>query len=542
MGCCVLRRSGGAGKSYSKAIRYVSRVLLILSGLMWLSGCSYMRYVSVQSEYARIQQADPGQINLKHMIDQKNYFVFGITVDATGEHQQQPLLVAAYSDKYKQNERVDSMFLQASGTHYGLNLPSGDYRLLVYRDMDSNGVFEKNEVVAQKSLSLSDDQDDTRVIPHVDFMLAEAQTVVWADEVPGRQVKSFKQSLFYPSGTIRSLDDPLFDRKIATLGMYDPASFLEQAPTMFYALEEDVAYRIPVIFVHGIGDSPRSFEPLLNQLDRERFKPWFFYYPSGGDLNQLAELFYQIFISGKVVPTSPVPMVVVAHSMGGLVVREAINLYQNHQDENQIRLFMSVASPFGGHPAAAMGEKYGPVVLPAWRDLNPDNEFVDHLFRQMPPDFLQHHLLYAFRNSGNIKLGKNSDGVVPIASQLRDEAQAQAFAQYGVNSTHTGILSDSASVGYMLDQINRVEHYYPEDHLKVLVKGGFAVTDPYLSAISRHIFESAGYYLYALVEGEIDPVSDEQSHFIRMIRQQDEPQTLLEKELLRYMLENPQPG
>jgi len=36
-----------------------------------------------------------------------------------------------------------------------------------------------------------------------------------------------KKSLFYPAGTIRVLDDPIFDENIATLGMYDPASFME---------------------------------------------------------------------------------------------------------------------------------------------------------------------------------------------------------------------------------------------------------------------------------------------------------------------------
>ena len=74
-------------------------------------------------------------------------------------------------------------------------------------------------------------------------------------------------SLFFPSGTIRSLDDPIFDGSFATLGMYDPASFLEQAPTMFYALEEDLGYKIPVVFVHGIGGSARNFATFAEQLD-----------------------------------------------------------------------------------------------------------------------------------------------------------------------------------------------------------------------------------------------------------------------------------
>ncbi len=72
-------------------------------------------------------------------------------------------------------------------------------------------------------------------------------------------------------------------------------------------------------------------------------------------------------------------MIVVAHSMGGLVVREAINRYQGKSSENPIHLFVSMATPFGGHAAAAIGEKHGLIVLPSWRDLNPENSFIGNL-------------------------------------------------------------------------------------------------------------------------------------------------------------------
>jgi alpha-beta hydrolase superfamily lysophospholipase len=86
-------------------------------------------------------------------------------------------------------------------------------------------------------------------------------------------------------------------------------------------------------------------------------KPWFFYYPSGGDLDQLAELLYQIFLSGKVYKSGGMPMIVSAHSMGGLIVREAINRYKGRQHENQVHLLITMVTPFGGHAAAALGEK-----------------------------------------------------------------------------------------------------------------------------------------------------------------------------------------
>lgn len=75
-----------------------------------------------------------------------------------------------------------------------------------------------------------------------------------------------------------------------------------------------------MVFVHGIGGSIRSFLPIIEGLDRSKYKPWFFFYPSGADLEQLAEFFYQLYLSGDVIPQSKMPMIVVAHSMGGFDV------------------------------------------------------------------------------------------------------------------------------------------------------------------------------------------------------------------------------
>ncbi len=88
---------------------------------------------------------------------------------------------------------------------------------------------------------------------------------------------------------------------------------MEMAPMMFYALEEDLPYKVPIVFVHGIEGSITDFLPLLERLDRQRYKPWFFYYPSGADLDKLAQLFYRIFLSGKIIPLDEMPLVVVAH-------------------------------------------------------------------------------------------------------------------------------------------------------------------------------------------------------------------------------------
>jgi hypothetical protein len=82
-----------------------------------------MKYAIKNAEYARIQNAEPGQVNLKHMIEQESFFVYGKTVDERDRYYDHSMAIVAYSSKFKQNERVDTMFFDGTVTYYALNLP-----------------------------------------------------------------------------------------------------------------------------------------------------------------------------------------------------------------------------------------------------------------------------------------------------------------------------------------------------------------------------------------------------------------------------------
>jgi len=499
-----------------------------------------MKHASIQSEYARIQAADPGQVNLKHMIDKETYFVIGQTIDNNAKYSNLSLAVAAYSSKFKAHERVDTMYFAGAGTHFGLNVPEGDYQLLVFADRDNNQVFDQSEVIGQKAISLNPTTSPNKVLDRIEIQLSSPSQVEWAEAISKPNLAEPKPSLFFPTGAIRSLDDPLFANNVATLGMYDPASFLEKVPTMFYALEEDLGFKIPVVFVHGIGGSIRDFEPIINQLDRERYKPWFFYYPSGGDLDQLAELFHRIFLSGKVIKLREMPMITVAHSMGGLIVREALNKYDNSSDENKIRLLVTMASPFVGHPAASLTEKNGLMVLPSWRDLNPESRFVKELFRKPLPQTIEHQLLYAYDNPAMLKISKNSDGVVPLSSQLPLEAQQQATGQLGFESSHTGILKNEQMISHLFERMDQVQNFYPESHLKVIRRGGYdvALTDDY-SPLSQHAIHSVGRYWMAISKGTLKPFFPEQERVLRVIKGEESAKSKVVKDWVRFLKEYP---
>jgi len=505
-----------------------------------LTSCTYLKHSAIQAEYRKVQNADPSQMNLKHMLDKETFFVLGKAISESNSHTDLSMVIVAYSNKFKKNERVDSMFFKGTGTHYGLNLPEGIYTLLVYADKNNDQVFHQSEVVGTKKLILNTKNFPDKIVKNVDIKLTKHALVSWAETIFKPENLSTKQSLFYPTGTIRNLDDAIFDEKIATMGMYDPASFLKNVPTMFYALEEDLSHKIPVIFVHGIGGSSRSFKTIIKHMDKERYRPWFFYYPSGGDLNQLADFFYNLFLSGDVIRLDNMPMIIVAHSMGGLVVREALNKYQGKASENNVNLFVSIATPLGGHPSAALGEEHGLIVLPSWKNLNPNSQFIKKLYTKPLPKNVNHQLFYAYKNSNTLKLGENSDGVVPLSSQLHPAAQQQSSEQFGFNSTHTDILENEEMINHLLKNMADVRNIFPESHMNLLINGGFNVklSDDY-SPITQHLISYAGKYIVLLVNDIIKPVNSQQKRYIEAVQGKRSATRVVEKEFIKFIKEYP---
>lgn len=505
-----------------------------------------MTHVARQSEYALRQEQQPSLANLKHLLDAETHYVYGKILDPSRRYTGDVVAVAVYGDAFGKTELVDIMHNARVGTHYGLNVPLAHgqpVRLLVLSDENKNGQFDINEVVGARRLEQKQRQGAQRVVRNIDIELSDAESIGIPEPIPVERTPERKTSIFFPGGAIRSLDDPVFDREVATLGVYDPAAFSEKAPTMFYALEEEIFYKIPVVFVHGMGGTPREFEPLLDRLDRRRFKFFFFYYPSGESLPKLAELFHGIFLSGDAVGQNPlIPTVIVAHSMGGVIVREALNLLPAPTPQSAPLHFISMASPLAGHPSAASGEEHSLIVLPAWRSLNPSSDFITRLYRRPLPPTTTYRLLYAYRNDGIVRFGENSDGVVPLSSQLRPEAQAESSLQRGFDTTHTGILSDERALTFLVDDIEGVRTRYPPDHMAWFFKGGFVVRGMNShDRIVKYAIETIGQYLRALALGDIAPIDAFQRHFVDVANGRTPPTYELEKAWLEFVENNPNP-
>lgn len=242
-------------------------------------------------------------------------------------------------------------------------------------------------------------------------------------------------------GQVTTLNDPRFSGENAEKGLWRPFDFLWETKPGVYFLEPYHPEKIPVLFVHGINGTPRNFAYLIERLDRSRFQPWVYYYPSGGDLDRIGLYLNQIVTQLKADYRFG-KMLVVAHSMGGLVARSFILHREDASGDGLIHTFVSIASPWNGHTAAQMGVEYAPTPVRVWYDMAPGSEFLTDLFyrhgerseRRTLPAGMPHHLIFSFLPT------ESGDGTISLDSQLRWEAQQDAAHLYGIPGSHTGVL------------------------------------------------------------------------------------------------------
>jgi pimeloyl-ACP methyl ester carboxylesterase len=242
-------------------------------------------------------------------------------------------------------------------------------------------------------------------------------------------------------GNVTTLADQRFSWAQAQRGLWRPFDFMTEGSPGLYFLERYESGKIPVVFVHGMGGTPREFASLIGGLDRRRFQPWVYYYPSGIRLEAVSAHLAQTIQALQARHGFP-QLVIVAHSMGGLVARRAILRRAEAAGDHGVTLFVSIASPWNGDERADFGV-LAPTPVWSWYDLVPGSEFLTRLFyaaapgvrRRLPPG-TAYHLVFT------VVPGGSSDGRVSLDSQLRAEAEAEAAQVHGLPHTHAGVLRD----------------------------------------------------------------------------------------------------
>lgn len=132
---------------------------------------------------------------------------------------------------------------------------------------------------------------------------------------------------------------------------------------------------------------------------------------------------------------------VVAHSMGGLVARSAVIEKDVHH--KALKLFVSISTPWGGEARAKTGVEQSPAVIPSWRDVEPDSDFIKQVFAVKLAPSIHYYLLFGHKGNGSL-FRPNNDNTVTLESILDSRAQADALKVIGFNEDHVSILSSPA--------------------------------------------------------------------------------------------------
>ncbi|MRS02348.1 hypothetical protein EG832_03840, partial [bacterium] len=354
-----------------------------------------------------------------------------------------PLAVTAVT-RWKSQDRIAGYSILPAPGSYFLFLPEGRYQILVFADLNRSMVFERHELISTdgKSETLTVEKGRARngIVPGAVVSTNPANPrrseVVFDRDVPAR--KASLQSSFFPAAEIITLADERFEEENGSLGLYDPSAYFEQVNGFFFMLEEYDPEKVPLILIHGIRGTPRDWEFIVDKIDRTKFQPWFFYYPSGLKLDTVAEMFYELFLSGKIVKNDQ--FVIAAHSQGGLIARSALEMDMKKGAGTMPQLFISFCTPYGGVESAESLGLRAPVIVPSWVDLAVNSDYMKTLYQRDTLAPTKFHLFFGYGNSHLVRLGANDDGVISLKSQLDPRAQNEAVRIHGFNETHSEML------------------------------------------------------------------------------------------------------
>ena len=239
-----------------------------------------------------------------------------------------------------------------------------------------------------------------------------------------------------PSGKVVSMDYYYFAEGFGNLGMWRPLELMSlQAPSIFFLSEYDPEKK-PVLFVHGISGTPINFKEMISNIDRDVYQPWVFQYPSGLRLDGIAAgLNYEIEQLREKYGFKKI--ILIAHSMGGLISRTYIQRYQNNEN-SVVERYISISSPYGGHDLAVFGvREETKSFVAAWVDMVPGSKFQERMYSSKLK--VPFYLIYG--NYSKLKnKPKKGDGTVSLKSMLQPDVVEDAVKIYEFDEDHMSIL------------------------------------------------------------------------------------------------------
>ncbi len=384
---------------------------------------------------------------------QKNVEIYEQHVRLSGQlrnpsQQGKPVIVLLYQMRNKK-KRILTYHIYHRSDRFQFSVMPGQYFLAAFEDANQDLIFQDSEWAVHygspSGISVKPDQSqlnlDLLLLPPGNTVLEKFPNLA----SPATQGKFGLSKLRF--GEIVNFEDSRFTKEKGQLGLWEPLRFMKQVGGGLYLLEQFDPKKIPVLFIHGAGGSPHSWAPIIEQMDREAYQPWLFSYASGLYLDDVTQLLRQamsqMYLSYKF--KKPI---IVAHSMGGLIARAAVNLAIQKGRKHEIPLLIiTISTPWGGHQGAQNALDYSPIgIIPSWVDLAPGSPFQKKLFETQLPPTVPHYLFFSYKGGRNLFSNVRNDGAVSLASQLVMKVQNSAQKTLGFNEGHTRILASEEMI------------------------------------------------------------------------------------------------
>ena len=336
-----------------------------------------------------------------------------------------------------------------SGEPFFLLVSKANYTLLAFSDSNGDFAYQSGEPAARIDDPTINWFSTMERQERVDYTALAIQQIDLASAtILDQQLDYSLSALRENSDTARnflrivSWDDDAFSAENMELGMWKPGAFQEKIGYGLYVLEEIDPTQKTILLVHGIYDTPRRFEHLASAIPDD-YQLLLFHYPSAFPLEYTSYVLNEAL--DEVIRRYQIPQLdVVAHSMGGLVSKGMF--YQADEKLLQrTRLFITMASPFGGHTAAATGLKWSPVIAPVWYAMAPGSDYLQIIDGVDLTQGPSHHLIYSYSHEAGGER-EEDDGVVTVESQLIESAQRNAVATYGVADNHVGVVTNPCTL------------------------------------------------------------------------------------------------
>lgn len=385
------------------------------------SGCAFQPFAQLKS-------------NLRAM--EKNSCLAGTVFPVAGEESK--VFVTVY-DRVAESAGIIATTCIEKGGYFAFIVPRGTACCLAaFEDSNKSAAYEPGEpAVLMCGEKVAPFDEDARIV-RSDLVLDPAQDLPgWLTAGIADAEDNGKNSIHVAFGEVAGLSEPRFSAENAKKGLWAPFDFLIDAGIGIYFLEPYDPEKIPVLFIYGAGGGPQDWAYFVDNLDRKRFQPWFFFYPSGERLESLARVLHGILGDLRTRYQFPV-LYLTAHSMGGLIARDFIQR-QVASGDAFVPLLVTLSTPWSGLESAKLGVTFAPAAVPCWYDIQAGSPYLDELFKRRLPRDVASFLLFGYRGDRN-PLSENNDGIVTLKSQLRWEAQEEAVKVYGFNQEHESIL------------------------------------------------------------------------------------------------------